>query len=157
MSNIPNSSSAKLCFEPSLNVVDKAFATRAGEILAENPIGSASYARLQRQGTNVLFVNDPTMVEMGVFDRHRNSVTVNMFHHSSAKDAASTVVHEATHQNGFFKGMPQNTHKLSIRHFAMNYSSKRDRDPLWKSGSRYGTIFKNYIHTCRKVSIRLEV
>jgi predicted aminopeptidase len=92
-----------------LNVVDKAFASRSGEMLADSPIGSAYYARLQRQGTDVSFVNNPEMMAMGEFDPNRNSVTVNMLRHSSAEEAASTVVHEATHQSGFFKRVPQNT------------------------------------------------
>ena len=102
-------SSAKLSFDPSLNVVDKAFASRAGKVLADNPIGSAYYARLQHQGTDVSFVNDPEMRAMGEFDPNRNSVTINMLRHSSAEEAASTVVHEASHQSAFFKGVPQNT------------------------------------------------
>lgn len=43
------------------------------------------------------------MLEMGLFDPNRNTVTVNMLRHSSADDAASTVVHEALHQNRFFQ------------------------------------------------------
>lgn len=100
---------SKLSFDSSLNVVDRTFAVKTGEILAENPIGSASYARLQRQGTDVRFVNDPAMPDMGIFDPYNNSVTVNMLRHSSAEEAASTIMHEATHQNGFYKGAPQNT------------------------------------------------
>jgi hypothetical protein len=100
---------AKLYFDSSLNVVDKSFAIKANEILIDNPIGYASYTRLQRQGTNVYFVNDPTMIEMGVFNPYKNSVIVNMFRHSSADEVASTVVHEATHQHKFFKGIRQNT------------------------------------------------
>jgi hypothetical protein len=100
---------SKLSFDSSLNIVDRSFSTRAGEILAENPIGSASYARLQRQGTDVRFVNDPYMPAMGHFDAYDNSVTVNMLRHTSAEEAASTVVHEATHQNGFYRGIAQNT------------------------------------------------
>lgn len=99
----------KLSFDPSLNVVDKTFSIKTGELLAENPIGAASYARLQRQGTDVRFVNDPAMEAMGYFDAYANSVTVNMGRHFSAREAASTIVHEATHQNGFYKGKPQNT------------------------------------------------
>jgi hypothetical protein len=59
-------------------------------------------------------INDPTMVEFGIFDPYRNLVKVNMLHHSSAQGTASTVVHEATHQNGYFKGIPQNTQFDSI-------------------------------------------
>lgn len=104
-----NTAASKLSFDSSLNVVDRSFSVRAGEILADNPVGSASYARLQRQGTDVKFVNDPNMPAMGYFDAYDNSVTVNMLRHSSAEEAASTIVHEATHQNGFYNGVAQNT------------------------------------------------
>lgn len=104
-------SASKLSFDSSLNVVDKTFAIRTGEILAENPVGAASYARLQRQGTDIRFVNDSMMKELGLFefDAKQNTVTVNMLRHSSAEEAASTIVHEATHQKGWFNGVPQNT------------------------------------------------
>ncbi len=98
-----NSTGAKLSFDTSLNTIDKAWSIRTGEILAEDPIARASYARLQSQGTNVKFVNDPNMREMGLFDPYSNEVTVNMLRHSSAEEAASTVVHEALHQNRFFQ------------------------------------------------------
>ncbi|OQY55753.1 MAG: hypothetical protein DRR08_11620 [Candidatus Parabeggiatoa sp. nov. 2] len=97
---------AKLSFDSSLNVVDKAFAIEAGRILADNPIGFAFYARLQRQGTDILFINDPNMAEMGFFYAPINLLTVNMLYHSSAQEVVSTMVHEATHQNGFFRGLP---------------------------------------------------
>ncbi|WP_215407189.1 hypothetical protein [Janthinobacterium sp. JC611] len=98
-----SSSGAKLSFDTSLNTVDKAWSVRTGEILAEDSVARASYARLQRQGTDVKFVNDPHMPEMGLFDPYSNVVTVNMLRHSSAEEAASTVVHEALHQNRFFQ------------------------------------------------------
>ncbi|MBE1162758.1 hypothetical protein [Dyella acidiphila] len=100
-----------------MNVVDRNFATRTGEILADNPVGAASYARLQSQGTNVVFVNDPEMASMGTFDPNANEVTVNMALHSSPDEAASTIVHEATHQNGFFNGIPQNTQYTEYQAF----------------------------------------
>lgn len=94
---------AKLSFDSSLNTVDRTWSVRAGEILAADPVAKASYARLQRQGTDVRFINDPNMLEMGLFDPNRNTVTVNMLRHSSADEAASTVVHEALHQNRYFQ------------------------------------------------------
>ncbi|WP_115597041.1 LysM peptidoglycan-binding domain-containing protein, partial [Achromobacter sp. DH1f] len=94
---------AKLSFDTSLNVVDRAFSKEAGLILSENGVGRASYARLQAQGTEVRFVNDPQMHEMGLFNPYNNTVTVNMLRHTSAKEAASTVVHEAVHQNRAFR------------------------------------------------------
>jgi len=95
---------SKLSFDQSLNVVDRTFSIKAGEVLAENPVGVAAYSRLLRQGTEIKFVNDPVMPDMGQFDAFKNTVTVNMLRHSSAMEAASTVVHEALHQNRFFKG-----------------------------------------------------
>ena len=124
---VPNTAS-KLTFDPSLNVVDKSFSVRTGEILADNPVGSASYARLQSQGTNVNFVNDPEMASMGWFDPNANEVRVNMLLHSSPEEAASTIVHEATHQNGFFNGIPQNTQYTEYRAFRNEY--------LFQNGAR---------------------
>lgn len=49
------------------------------------------------------------MPAMGHFESYSNSVTINMLRHSSAQEAASTIVHEATHQNGFYRGIPQNS------------------------------------------------
>jgi hypothetical protein len=72
-------------------------------MLARDPVARASYARLQRQGTDVKFVNDLNMREMGLFDPYSNEVTVNMLRHSSVREAGSTVVHEALHQNRFFR------------------------------------------------------
>jgi len=43
------------------------------------------------------------MPEMGLFNPYDNTVTVNMLRHTSADEVASTVVHEAVHQNRFFK------------------------------------------------------
>jgi hypothetical protein len=94
---------AKLSFDTSLNVVDRAFGREAGSILAENGVGRASYARLQAQGTEVRFVNDAGMPEMGLFNPYDNTVTVNMLRHTSSNEVASTVVHEAVHQNRFFR------------------------------------------------------
>ncbi|WP_105534112.1 hypothetical protein [Solimicrobium silvestre] len=108
---------AKLSFDSSLNVVDKSFDINAANILAENPVGSASYARLQNQGTSVAFVNDPEMNAMGLFNANTNDVTVNMALHSSPEEAASTIVHEATHQNGFFNGIPQITQYTEYQAF----------------------------------------
>lgn len=54
-------------------------------------------------------MNDPAMEALGYFDAYTNSVTVNMGRHFSAREAASTIVREAAHQNGFYKGRPQNT------------------------------------------------
>lgn len=60
-------------------------------------------------------MNDPAMEALGYldalgyFDAYTNSVTVNMGRHVSAREAASTIVREAAHQNGFYKGRPQNT------------------------------------------------
>lgn len=54
-------------------------------------------------------MNDPAMEALGYFDAYTNSVTVNMGRHFSAREAASTIVREAAHKNGFYKGRPQNT------------------------------------------------
>jgi hypothetical protein len=86
-----------------LNALDSTYALKSGEILAENPVARASYARLQRQGTEVRFVNDPSMRDMGLFDANRNTVTVNMLRHDSASEVASIAVHEAVHQNRLFR------------------------------------------------------
>jgi polyribonucleotide nucleotidyltransferase len=130
---------AKISFDSSLNVVDKSHALRTGEILAENPIGSASYARLQRESTTVRFVSDLNMREMSLFNAYENSVTVNMLRHSSPEEAVSTIVHEATHQNGFFKGIAQNsqfTEYQAFRNESLFMNGQRpsltERQQIWR-------------------------
>jgi predicted transcriptional regulator len=83
--------------------VEKIWSVEASKILAENPIAMRSYQRLQSQGTDVIYVNDPGMKEMGLFDQYSNTVTINMLRHSSAKEAVSTIVHEAKHQHRFYR------------------------------------------------------
>jgi hypothetical protein len=119
----------KLSFDESLTVVDATFAKKGAEKLASNPVGSASYARLQRQGTDVRFTNDPDEPSMGSFDPITNSIDINMAKHSSATEVASTIVHESTHQNGFFKGIPQNTKLTEYRAFRNEALFKDGRRP----------------------------
>ncbi|WP_167241342.1 hypothetical protein, partial [Massilia genomosp. 1] len=95
--------SSKLSFDSSLNPVEKIWSVEASKILAENPIAMRSYQRLQRQGTDVRYVNDPDMKDMGLFDQYSNTVTINMLRHSSAKEAVSTIIHEAKHQHRFYR------------------------------------------------------
>jgi len=100
----------KFAFDDSLNAVDRTFAKQAGEIIAKDPVAAASYARLQREGTEVRFVNDPKIPQAGLFDRFKNTVTVNMLRHASPREAVSTIVHEATHQNrAYTNGVGANT------------------------------------------------
>jgi hypothetical protein len=68
------------------------------------------------------------MASMGTFDPNANEVTVNMALHSSPDEAAATIVHEATHQNGFFNGIPQNTQYTEYQAFR--------NESLFQSGVR---------------------
>ena len=82
---------------------------RGGRALAENPLGRASYDRLLRQGTEIRLVNDPTMRDLGVYEGFRNRVTINLPRHATDEEIASTVVHEAVHQNRYFRKIPPTT------------------------------------------------
>ena len=127
-----------MSFESSLNEVDKAFARQAGQILSDNPVAAASYSRLQRQGTELRLVNDPDMPDMALFEGQYNRVTVNMLRHSSADEVASSVVHEATHQNRYFRDIPLGTQYeeyLSFRNEFLFEAGKRptliERQSIW--------------------------
>jgi hypothetical protein len=130
---------AKVSFDPSVNVVDRSLGVRAGEAIADNPVASASYTRLQRQGTEVHFISDTSMPEMAVFDGNRNTVTMNLAKHSSPEDVASTLVHEATHQNRFFSGNQLGTQfeeYLSLRNEFLYGAGRRpslsERQIIWQ-------------------------
>jgi hypothetical protein len=134
----PNNTAAKVSFDSSLNEVDKAFGRQAGQILGENPVAAASYSRLQRQGTDLRLVNDPDMPEMALFEGQHNRVTVNMLRHSSADEVASSVVHEATHQNRYFRDIPlgnQYEEYLSFRNEFLFEAGRRptllERKSIW--------------------------
>lgn len=102
-------SAAKIVFTDTANtVVDKAVGTNAGKLIADSPVGSAFYRSLQYRGTNVKMVSDPAMKEVGFWaGKGLNEVEVNLLRCRSAKDAASTIVHEATHQRRAYKGLLQ--------------------------------------------------
>lgn len=100
---------SRISFDESLNAVDRHLGYEAGRALAENPIGRASYDRLLRQGTEIRFVNDPTMRDLGVYEGFRNRVTINLPRHATGEEIASTVVHEAVHQNRYFRKIPPTT------------------------------------------------
>ncbi|WP_035060059.1 hypothetical protein [Andreprevotia chitinilytica] len=103
----PSSMAAKISFaESANNIVDKTFGIKAGQLIADNPVASAYYARLQKQGTSVVFINDSAMSDMAFFEGQYNKVTINLSKHSSAEEIASTIVHESTHQGRYFKDIP---------------------------------------------------
>jgi len=100
----PGQVAQRITFAPELNEGQTLFGRRAGEIVAGDPVASAHYARLQRQGTQVTFSNDPARPELGYFDPNRNRVDVNLVRTASPRQIASVVVHEATHQSRSFRG-----------------------------------------------------
>ena len=79
------------------------------------------------------------MPEMGLFNAYENFVTVNMLRHSSPEEAVSTIVHEATHQNGFFNGIAQNSQFTEYQAFRNEYlfmngqrPSLVERQQIWR-------------------------
>lgn len=137
------SSAAKLTFDPALDVVDRHMGVRAGTIIADDPIAGAHYGRLQAQGTDVHFIGDLGERRMGFFDGNRNQVTINLARHSSPQEVVSTLVHEATHQDRFFKGIPlgnQYEEYVAFRneaHFATGVRpSLAERQQIWQHVKR---------------------
>jgi hypothetical protein len=142
-SALPVSIASKVSFDRSLNEVDRAIGVKAGLIISENPVASASYSRLLNQGTEVRFINNPAISDMGEFDGIRNVVTVNLAQHSSAAEVASTVVHESVHQNRYFNGIPLGTQYeeyLAFRNESLFYFGVRpsltERQNIWTDVQR---------------------
>ncbi|GKX53147.1 DUF6782 family putative metallopeptidase [Budvicia aquatica] len=75
-----------------------------GDVISEDPIANAAYRQFQENGTTVKIVNDPYM-DAGIFDPAKNEVIINAAQHSSGKDMASTLVHEALHQKRNLRGL----------------------------------------------------
>ena len=128
----PKHSAAKISSDPSLNELDKIFAHQIGDIISENPVANASYARLQKQGTDVILVNDPDMPEMGFFNGNYNTITINTARHTSANEIVSTIVHEATHQKRFFNGKALGTQYEEYLAFRNEFLFKNLKRPTLK-------------------------
>jgi hypothetical protein len=95
----------RIRLDPSLSQADRVFAGASGRAIAENPVAIRSYARLQQQGTDVVYINDPDFGFSGLWDPPRNRVTVNLAENlSPPRDIVSTLIHEASHQTRFFRG-----------------------------------------------------
>ncbi|MDO5290735.1 MAG: LysM peptidoglycan-binding domain-containing protein [Pseudomonadota bacterium] len=99
----------RLTFDQSLNEVDRHMSYQAGRMLLSNPVGNASYNRILQQGTEVRFVNKPSMREMGLYNPFANRIVINLPRHSSSEELVATIVHEATHQVRNFRGIPTAT------------------------------------------------
>ncbi|GEM_PF-2629988 len=142
------STASKVSFESSLNAADRALGLNAGDAISANPVSAASYQRLLNQGTDVRFVRDTLMGDAALFNGSKNSVTVNLLRHSSADDVASTIVHEATHQNRWFNGNSLGTQYeeyLSLRNEFLYGAGRRptipERQIIWqKTQEMYPTL-----------------
>lgn len=87
-------------------IVDPARMRQVGAAIADDPVATAAYAQLQRQGTRVIMDFDSPIVDgvVGQADATNNTVTLFMRGHSTAADAVATLVHESSHINRFFRG-----------------------------------------------------
>ena len=124
-------SAAKITFDATLNELDKVFANQTGKIISKNPVAKASYDRLLKQGTEVRMVRDSSMDEMGVFYAYKNQVIINLDKHTSSKEVASTLVHEATHQKRHFQVSPKNTQYEEYLSFRNEFLFKKLRRPTF--------------------------
>ncbi|CAN0584413.1 unnamed protein product, partial [Laminaria digitata] len=84
-------------------IVDPARMRNVGEAIAGDPVATAAYRQLQRQGTEVImdFGPPPSSDLMGEADWARNQVTLYMQNHRSAEEAVATLVHESSHISRF--------------------------------------------------------
>ncbi|WP_179197415.1 hypothetical protein PWP89_10605 [Stenotrophomonas rhizophila] len=136
--------SSKLTFESNLDPVDLSFGRRGMELLIQSPVGDASLKRLQRQGTEIIFKSDPSASSrLGWWDPIDQTVTINLAAARSPFDVASTLVHEATHQNGYYREVSQLSQYREFRAFsneAMFATGSRpslaDRRLIWEKVSR---------------------
>ena len=134
---------AKIRLDDSLSEADRIFAKASGRTIAENPVASRSYARLQEQGTDVVYINDPDFGSSGLWDPHRNSVTINLAENLSPAEITSTLIHESSHQTRFFRGFTTQTQYeeyLSFRREALFNLKRRptliERQGIWDAIGR---------------------
>jgi YD repeat-containing protein len=130
---------AKLSFDPTTNVVDRSIGQDLGRAIAADPIASASYSRLQKQGTDVFLTSNPRLSLLGYFEPTSNRVTINLARHSSVSEVVSTIVHEATHQSRFHRGaniFSQYQEYLALRNEALYQLGRRptlaQRQAIWE-------------------------
>ncbi|RMH87438.1 hypothetical protein EBB59_12980 [Lysobacter pythonis] len=102
-----------------------------------------SYARLQEQGTDVVYINDADFGYSGLWDPHRNSVTINLAENLSPGEITSTLIHESSHQTRFFRGFATPTQYeeyLSFRREALFNLGRRptlvERQSIWDAIGR---------------------
>jgi hypothetical protein len=134
---------AKIRLDPSLSDADRIFAGASGKTIAENPVARRSYARLQEQGTDVVYINDPEFGSSGLWNPHRNTVTINLADNLSPSEITSTLIHESSHQTRFFRGFSTPTQYeefLSFRREALFEFGRRptliERRSIWDAIGR---------------------
>lgn len=123
---------AKIRLDASLSEGDRVFAQVSGRTIAENPVARRSYARLQEQGTDVVYINDADFGYAGLWDPHRNRVTINLAANQSPAEITSTLIHESSHQTRFFRGFETPTRYeeyLSFRREALFNLGRRPTLP----------------------------
>jgi hypothetical protein len=94
----------KITVRNMVDPVDPFTARKISELLLENPVAYRSYRQLQAQGTEVTldFGLGPSRT-MGHSHAPTNTVTIFVRNHVSAKDAVTTIVHEASHIHRFYR------------------------------------------------------
>ncbi|OQS40681.1 hypothetical protein, partial [Chromobacterium haemolyticum] len=91
-------------FDSSLSEVDRIFGQASGKTISENYVARNSYARLQQQGTEVVYMNDVDFGMAGQWQPGFNRVVVNFSEHTGPSELTSTLIHEAAHQTRYYRG-----------------------------------------------------
>lgn len=91
--------------------LDQYLTREFGRIVAENPVAYRSYQQLVRHGTSVIldFSPNPLVRDAGLAFPHLNEVVIFMANNVTAKEAASSLAHEAQHMQRFWRGLRINT------------------------------------------------
>ncbi|MCK6547991.1 hypothetical protein L6R52_19225 [Myxococcota bacterium] len=100
-----------------------------GERILESPVARRSYAQLQKHGTEVIFdFGTPPNGYMAIADRARNEVRVFVQAHRSPQEVVSSLVHEASHIQRYYRGA--NASQLDeLRAFSREFLCEHGRRP----------------------------
>jgi hypothetical protein len=102
-----------------------------GKTIAENPVANSAYKHLQRQGTDVFldYSARPPKGLAGQASGLRNEVEIFYWNNGTARDAVSTMVHESSHIDRFYKGARLNTQFDEYLAFRREFLFQQGRRP----------------------------
>lgn len=118
----------KITVRNMVDPVDPITARKISELLLSDPVAYRSYRQLQEHGTEVVldFGLGPSRT-MGRAHAPTNTIQIFVRNHGSAKDAVSTIVHEASHIHRSFRGS---------RSTLLDEVRARSREFLYQNGRR---------------------